>query len=141
MYKYSGIAHALRHIYATEGLRGLTCGLLPTIMRDAPFSGIYYMILMELKYYHHPGLSQAGNTFTSGIIAGSLASVIIHPADVVKTKYELVINSSIIIYFLQKKSAFRMQLHPATYSTVRKSVSEIFKTHGLHGFYLGLVPR
>jgi solute carrier family 25 protein 38 len=86
MYKYTGIVHALRNIYTTEGLRGLTCGLLPTILRDAPFSGIYYMILMELKYYHHSGLSHTTNTFGSGIVAGILASVIIHPADVVKTK-------------------------------------------------------
>lgn len=141
MYKYSGIVHALQNIYATEGLRGLTCGLLPTIMRDAPFSGIYYMILMELKYYHHPSLSHAANTFASGIVAGILASVIIHPADVLKTKCVYVINRLTVFPILQRKSPFRMQLHPAIFTTVRKSVSEIFKAHGIHGFYLGLVPR
>jgi len=86
MYKYSGVMHALTHIYTTEGFRGLASGLLPTILRDAPFSGIYYMILMELQYFQLPGLSHAGNTFASGIIAGSFASVIVHPADVLKTK-------------------------------------------------------
>jgi solute carrier family 25 protein 38 len=86
VYKYRSVVHALGSIYTHEGLRGLTCGLLPTILRDAPFSGIYYMVLMELKYLNLPGFSHVGNTFISGVIAGSLASVLVHPADVVKTK-------------------------------------------------------
>lgn len=87
MYKYRSVLHALSSIYSHEGIRGLTCGLWPTILRDAPFSGIYYMVLMELKYFSLPGFNHVGNTFISGIIAGSVASVIVHPADVVKTKY------------------------------------------------------
>ena len=43
------IAHKLGDIYRMEGFRGLTKGLLPTILRDAPFSGIYMMLYDYIK--------------------------------------------------------------------------------------------
>ena len=36
-------------IWRVEGVRGLTRGLLPTILRDAPFSGIYMMLYDMIK--------------------------------------------------------------------------------------------
>ena len=36
-------------IWRAEGVRGLTRGLLPTILRDAPFSGIYMMLYDTIK--------------------------------------------------------------------------------------------
>ena len=43
------LASSLPGIWRTEGLRGLTRGLLPTILRDAPFSGIYMMLYERIK--------------------------------------------------------------------------------------------
>ena len=37
--EYKGIVKALRSINGSEGVRGLTKGLLPTLFRDVPFSG------------------------------------------------------------------------------------------------------
>ena len=38
------VAASITDIYRREGARGLTRGLLPTILRDAPFSGLYMMM-------------------------------------------------------------------------------------------------
>lgn len=38
-YNYAKMTTALHHIYYTEGARGLCRGLVPTLARDAPFSG------------------------------------------------------------------------------------------------------
>jgi len=48
-YNYARMTHAFSAIYAREGFRGLCCGLAPTLMRDAPFSGIYLMFYTQLK--------------------------------------------------------------------------------------------
>ena len=49
VYNYPRMSTALVQIYSREGLRGLTCGLLPTLVRDAPFSGLYLMFYTQLK--------------------------------------------------------------------------------------------
>ena len=48
-YDYKGVYNALKTIKNAEGLRGLTSGLGPTLLRDVPFSGIYLMFYDKLK--------------------------------------------------------------------------------------------
>ena len=45
---YRGVGHALASICRLEGARGLTCGLAPTIFRDAPYSGFYFMFYTQV---------------------------------------------------------------------------------------------
>lgn len=47
--KYNGVLHAMRTISAQEGPRALYKGLLPTILRDAPFSAMYMLIYLRTK--------------------------------------------------------------------------------------------
>lgn len=49
MYAYGSVREAASSIYMKEGARGLTCGLLPTLLRDAPFSGLYLMFYTQTK--------------------------------------------------------------------------------------------
>ena len=55
MYKYRGTLDALRAVSHAEGLRGLTAGLLPTLLRDVPFAGLYFMFYERLKRANHVG--------------------------------------------------------------------------------------
>jgi solute carrier family 25 protein 38 len=92
---------ALRSVSRAEGLRGLTAGLLPTLARDVPFSGLYLMFYERLKQaaaaatlMPSGGLSPQAATaevvhLGCGLMAGVLASLVTQPADVVKTRLQL----------------------------------------------------
>lgn len=49
--KYNGIIHAVRTISSQEGRRGLFSGLVPTILRDAPFSAVYMLFYLNSKEF------------------------------------------------------------------------------------------
>ncbi|XP_014448239.1 mitochondrial glycine transporter [Tupaia chinensis] len=123
-YGYESIYAALRSIYRSEGHRGLFCGLTATLLRDAPFSGIYLMFYNQTK--HIVPHDQLDTTlipvvnFSCGIFAGILASLVTQPADVIKT---------------------HMQLSPRKFQWIGQAVTLIFKDYGLRGFFQGSVPR
>lgn len=123
-YSYSSMLDALMSIWRREGGKGLYSGLLATVARDAPFSGLYLMFYTKIKRQAKNGLGtpelRAFETFVSGSLAGVVASVVTQPADVVKT---------------------RLQLFPHKYNSTGSAVFCILKTNGVFGFFKGLVPR
>lgn len=142
---YRNTVQGLAVIARTEGLASLYSGLLPTVARDAPFSGIYFAAynwfkaLLEPKQpvihrssnsgigiggdssassssgatsssmiaHNQSGMSSSAppgsssssssssslapalRNFTAGVTAGAIATVITHPADVLKTRLQL----------------------------------------------------
>lgn len=60
--KYKGMFHAIRTIYAEEGLRSLWRGLLPRLMRIPPGQAIMWAVadqvtgFYERRYLHSPSL-------------------------------------------------------------------------------------
>ncbi|XP_040335783.1 mitochondrial glycine transporter isoform X2 [Herpailurus yagouaroundi] len=123
-YGYESIYAALKSIYRSEGHRGLFSGLTATLLRDAPFSGIYLMFYNQTKnIMTHDQLDAAlipVVNFSCGIFAGILASLVTQPADVIKT---------------------HMQLTPVKFRWIGQAVTLIFKDYGLRGFFQGGVPR
>ncbi|XP_068942230.1 mitochondrial glycine transporter [Petaurus breviceps papuanus] len=123
-YDYESIHSALKNIYRTEGHRGLFRGLTATLLRDAPFSGIYLMFYNQTKKVVMK--DELDTTivpfmnFSCGAFAGILASLATQPADVVKT---------------------HMQLSPEKFQRINQTVTVIFKDYGLVGFFHGGVPR
>ncbi|XP_015917319.1 mitochondrial glycine transporter A [Parasteatoda tepidariorum] len=124
IYAYNSLSEALYKIYKFEGRKGLFSGMIPTLFRDAPFSGIYLMFYTQTKKmvppYVHDYVSTAPVNFTCGIVAGVFAAGITQPADVIKTK---------------------MQLYPKKYNTVPVAATLVFKENGIQGFFSGMVPR
>lgn len=61
-YSYESIYAALRSIYCSEGHRGLFRGLTATLLRDAPFSGLYLMFYSQTRttVLHGTGTSVRG---------------------------------------------------------------------------------
>ncbi|XP_013783803.2 solute carrier family 25 member 38-like [Limulus polyphemus] len=124
VYKYGGILQALKVIHTTEGFKGLFSGLIPTLLRDAPFSGLYLMFYTQTKKAvpesWRDGMTQVPTIFFCGTFAGLVASTCTQPADVIKT---------------------HIQLYPRKFTSVSIAVGHINKEHGLAGYFRGLVPR
>uniref|UniRef100_H3GG07 Mitochondrial carrier protein n=1 Tax=Phytophthora ramorum TaxID=164328 RepID=H3GG07_PHYRM len=124
----------VRHVVRHEGVRGLYRGMVPTLIRDVPFSGLYVLIYTRLrdswtqKYSHLPVY---GVHFSSGVVAGVLATTIVHPADVVKTRMQL----AIMVNGDGGAASVQNSL------TLRQTVAKIHCHEGLRGFAKGIVPR
>lgn len=91
-YKYTTLTHGLSDIYRLEGWKVLCRGWTPTILRDAPFSALYFMIFIKLKNIALLGEldnKQPLFIFGCGLLAGGLASCITQPFDVIKTSQQL----------------------------------------------------
>jgi solute carrier family 25 protein 38 len=94
---YRSTAHAFACIVATDGVRGLWRGLLPTVLTNAPFSALYYMFFTRLRAALHSRpeswplveLPGAATTFVSGVIAATAATLLTQPTDVVRTRLQL----------------------------------------------------
>lgn len=82
----SELGNALRSLIALRGISGLWQGLTPTLLRDVPFSGVYWGVYESIKAYYSVTVPEVTFTFFSGAIAGSVryriefVSLIANPA-------------------------------------------------------------
>ncbi|XP_038212186.1 mitochondrial glycine transporter B-like isoform X1 [Zerene cesonia] len=125
VYKYNSLSGALKAIYKAEGIRGLSCGLGPTLARDAPFSGLYLMFYTQTKQavpkeWLKSPTAASGIHFSCGVLAGIAASLVTNPADVLKTN---------------------MQLYPDKFPNAFGAAMYVHQTYGFRGFFKGAVPR
>lgn len=82
------IAKELLH---TQGIQGLYKGLGATLMRDVPFSVVYFPLFANLNRLGKPSPEESSPfywAFLSGCAAGSTAAVAVNPCDVVKTRLQ-----------------------------------------------------
>ncbi|XP_035662159.1 mitochondrial glutamate carrier 1-like isoform X2 [Branchiostoma floridae] len=79
-------------LFRTKGLGGVYRGAGATLLRDIPFSMIYFPLFAHLN---HLGKSEGSATspfywsFSSGCLAGCVSSVMVNPMDVVKTRIQV----------------------------------------------------
>ncbi|XP_014352470.1 mitochondrial glutamate carrier 1 isoform X2 [Latimeria chalumnae] len=82
------IASELLH---TQGVRGLYKGLGATLLRDVPFSVIYFPLFANLNKLGQQSPDEKApfyHSFLSGCLAGSIAAVAVNPCDVIKTRLQ-----------------------------------------------------
>ena len=60
-------------------------GLVPTIARDAPYSGLYLWLYKKLKFKFGNDDVVSARNFLCGLAAGVGACCLVQPADVLKT--------------------------------------------------------
>ncbi|KAL4240286.1 hypothetical protein ACF0H5_001080 [Mactra antiquata] len=123
-FHYKNMYRGLRLIYTSEGMKGLFSGIAPTLLRDVPFSGLYYMFYTQLKQLSIldsvPDSRLPMLHFTCGVTAGIMASMITQPADVLKT---------------------HMQLYPQRYRHLGHAMKFVYQRDGIEGFWRGIIPR
>ncbi|XP_063142756.1 mitochondrial glutamate carrier 2 isoform X4 [Rattus norvegicus] len=75
----------------TQGLSGLYRGLGATLLRDIPFSIIYFPLfanLNQLGVSELTGKASFTHSFVAGCAAGSVSAVAVTPLDVLKTRIQ-----------------------------------------------------
>lgn len=82
------MAKSANFIYQTEGLRGFWKGLLPTLARDGPYSGIY-LVLYRLMQERTGNSNQAISNFYIALAAGAMATIATQPADVLRCHLQI----------------------------------------------------
>ncbi len=92
---FTQVRQALVTTVKAEGVPGLWKGFTATLLRDVPFSALYWPFYEYLRpvEYNFP------ETFLAGAVAGSIASTLTLPMDVVKVKktwFTLIVNSDYI---------------------------------------------
>ncbi|XP_057702760.1 solute carrier family 25 member 55a [Corythoichthys intestinalis] len=113
-----------KELLRTQGVQGLYKGLGATLMRDVPFSVVYFPLFANLNKLGRPSPDQSSPfywAFLSGCTAGSAAAVAVNPCDVVKTRLQS----------LNKGSA------EETYSGVVDCINKILHKEGPSAFLKG----
>lgn len=125
LWGYQGIKGGLQTMYRTEGVMGMYKGVGATMMRDAPYSGVFVMAYEFNKQVYRdwadsedtpPVLANLAIAFSSGMFACGMT----HPFDVVKTL---------------------VQVHPQRYQTTLGAWTTTFAERGVLGFYNGFGAR
>ncbi|KAM5181459.1 mitochondrial glutamate carrier 1-like isoform 2-T2 [Mantella aurantiaca] len=78
-------------LFRNEGVKGLYRGLGATLLRDVPFSMIYFPLFSNLNKLGQSSLDDKvpfHHSFFAGCIAGSTAAVAVNPCDVIKTRLQ-----------------------------------------------------
>ncbi|XP_056331500.1 probable mitochondrial glutathione transporter SLC25A40 [Danio aesculapii] len=131
---YREMNAVIRSALKNEGWRSLWRGWGPTLLRDVPFSAMYWFNYEKGKWWlcKHYSCSEptVAITFTAGALSGSIASIITLPFDVVKTKRQVEMGE------LQTMK-LSTQVSSSTYSVMKRIVAE----NGLSGLFAGFMPR
>lgn len=126
-------------------------GLSPTLWRDVPFSAIYFAGYETGKRVLTGGGLGEGNAqgsgeefavaFVSGAVSGSIAAVVTHPFDLVKTRLQAAATNS----FSQPRLSASLRDSAAGLGSgsagVFRAMRQIVQQEGIPGLFRGLSPR
>ena len=117
-----------RNLIKEKGIGGVYKGLGATIIRDVPFSCLYFPLF---AYLNSKGYGPNGekphpvHSLICGLGAGMFSAGAVTPLDVIKTRLQVL---------------KRMEGEPA-YNGFMDCASKIYKTEGVPAFFKGAVPR
>ncbi|KAL1453405.1 hypothetical protein WDU94_007545 [Cyamophila willieti] len=132
---YLEMKQALRGLIQYHGVPGLWKGLMPTLLRDVPFSGIYWVSYEQLKadyirrhqYTKQPSLV---HNFLFGSLAGGLAALVTTPFDIVKTLRQIQVAENEI-----------MRSPPTRSQSTKRILNQLLADRGYRALFTGLAPR
>ncbi|KYQ91268.1 mitochondrial substrate carrier family protein [Tieghemostelium lacteum] len=145
----------IRQIYTNVGLTGLWRGLIPTLIRDVPFSAFYWSgyeitkeILMKQRshLYQYPYNSRNPTpffvNFLSGAISGTFAAIITTPIDVIKTRIQMSVQQEQILHQSPNNQQSNSSNNSKSFSSSpTQNLKMIIEKEGWKGLTKGMVPR
>ncbi|KAN0015546.1 hypothetical protein ACTFIU_008281 [Dictyostelium citrinum] len=136
-----------RDIVNNVGIKGLWRGLGPSLIRDVPFSAIYwagYEVLKNklMKSYVDPNFTRNSNSpffvnLIAGGTSGTFAAVLTTPIDVIKTRIQMSAQQTLSSSLTpQQQLDFIKKNNSSIYH-----LKEILHKEGWKGLTKGIVPR
>jgi len=127
---YTGMLDCFKQTYKAEGYFGLYRGTKATMLRDVSFSMVYFPLFANLNRLgprKSPDSHEAVFwwSFVSGCAAGSISAAVVNPADVVKTRLQL----------LNKGAS------DESYNGIFDAFKKILKNEGPSAFFKGALCR
>merc|ERR1711976_718181 len=141
---WSQVIRCVRDLVATQGLRGLWNGYTATLLRDVPFSALYWPLyestrdtlrrwaaIRERRSLYTLTVQENSFliNFVSGALAGSVASTITLPFDVIKTIKQIEMGEKDI-----------MRVKPGHTRTNMTIARELLSEQGVRSLFSGLTP-
>ncbi|XP_075033389.1 mitochondrial glutathione transporter SLC25A39 isoform X1 [Mixophyes fleayi] len=130
---YMELGACLRSAVFHDGWLSLWKGWGPTVLRDVPFSALYWfnyeLVKMKLSKSWGTSESQFLISFTSGAMSGAVAAILTLPFDVVKTHRQIELGD------LEIGSAKHQR------STTWVAMRRIQAESGTRGLFAGFMPR
>lgn len=125
------VIKGMRDMVKSQGILSLWRGLVLTLWRDVPFSGIYWMSVEAIKsrlskaeYFQYHPEHRFLETLIAGSVGGTIASILTAPFDVGKTRRQVGHHSS---------TSNNMGMF--------KLLASIAKNEGFGALYVGALPR
>ncbi|XP_076852805.1 mitochondrial glutathione transporter SLC25A39 isoform X2 [Brachyhypopomus gauderio] len=131
---YGDLRVCIRSAVAHGGCLSLWRGWGPTVLRDVPFSALYWFNyeLVKAKLCEQYGVLQAPFTvsFSAGAISGAIAAVMTLPFDVVKTRRQIQLGEMETLGAHMKKPSSTLHI-----------MNSIWTEMGYRGLFAGFLPR
>lgn len=120
---YTELIKVMQTQLTNEGVISLWRGWVPTILRDVPFSVLYWYSYEKLKKVLHQEQPTFSFTLMAGAVSGGVAGTLTLPLDVIKTHRQIEIDK------------------PANGGSTLNMLQNIYAQQGVRGLFAGLVPR
>ncbi|XP_063902407.1 probable mitochondrial glutathione transporter SLC25A40 [Zophobas morio] len=120
---YKSLAKQISLMVKEQGLLSLYKGLGPTLLRDVPFSAIYWACYEKIMNTFFTMKQKFISSFFAGAVSGAIAATLTLPFDVVKTYKQI------------------DWTHGSKPQPMRRLLKEIALREGFSGLFVGIVPR
>ncbi|XP_031606998.1 solute carrier family 25 member 39 isoform X1 [Oreochromis aureus] len=131
---YSELRTCIRSAVAQNGLLSLWRGWGPTVLRDVPFSALYWFNyeMVKARLCEQSGVPQANFSisFTAGAVSGAIAAILTLPFDVVKTRRQIQLGEMDTLGVSVKRTSSTWHI-----------MKEIRADLGYRGLFAGFMPR
>jgi len=148
---WSDVHKCLTELVKAQGVRALWNGYTATLLRDVPFSALYWPLYEQSKAIMNLYTSNRDSflvNFGSGAVAGSFASTVTLPFDVIKTIKQIEMGEKDIMAVKpgtsRSYSVPRNKMSSSLSGRSRGNITiakELISEQGVRGLFAGLIPR